>query len=345
MSDVTFDTINAKTGKIGLILLDRPKALNALTLDMIRRMQSQLENWKDNPDIQAVLVKSTSSKAFCAGGDIVSLYNVGKQSPSDTYSFFKEEYHLNEYIYDYTKPYICLLDGITMGGGVGISLHGRYPIATEHFNFAMPETGIGFFPDVGGSRLLSNCNGALGIYLGLTGKRIGVSDAVHAGLIKYTISSAHQEAFIKLLSEADLSADIDTTISNAIDGFALETEAPSLQVAHEEINVIFAQSTLEEMFEELKQSQTPLAEKTLSILKQKSPTSLKVTLKQIQKGKGKTMSECMAMEYKMVQHFMTSKDFYEGVRALLIDKDKTPNWQPDNIDGVKMEDVNQYFDI
>lgn len=344
MSDVTFSTLPAKVGKIGLITLDRPKALNALTLDMIRGIQSQLETWKEENAIHAVLVKSSSSKAFCAGGDIVSLYREGKDAPHKAYDFFKEEYHLNEYIYDYPKPYICLLDGITMGGGVGISLHGQYPVATENFNFAMPETGIGFFPDVGGSRILSNCHGAMGIYLGLTGKRIGVYDAIEAGLINYAIRSEDQDKFITSLIESDLSKDADISIKALIDKCALTSESSPLKENKSTINHVFNLSNLEEMMATLASVKSEFAEKTLSILKQKSPTSLKVTLKQIVAGKGKSMSECMQMEYMIVKHFIRGHDFYEGVRALLIDKDKMPQWQPNTLTDVTDEAVARYFE-
>lgn len=343
MIEIQFDRVKANEGEIGLIVLDRPKALNALTLNMIRQMQIHLDGWANDNAIKAVLVKSSSSKAFCAGGDIVSLYKHGQDNPKEALSFFKEEYHLNETIYEYKKPYICLLDGITMGGGVGISLHGNYPIATENFSFAMPETGIGFFPDVGGSRLLSNCKDNLGIYLGLTGKRIGTSDAIYAGLLQYAIKSEEQASFEKALCNITLSENPTDKIESLIAEFALPLNESLLEACSEELNALFKYGEVEEIVQGLEKSKTEFAIKTLKTINQKSPTSLKVTLSQIKRAIGLSMSECMVMEYKMVDSFLKGKDFYEGVRALLIDKDKSPRWSPSTIEAVKIEDVKQYF--
>lgn len=345
MSDILFETLPAQHGEIAVITLNRLKALNALTHEMILAFYEQLTTWASNDAITAVIVKSNSEKAFCAGGDIVDLYHRGAQKASESICFFKDEYQLNQAIYDFKKPYIALLDGITMGGGVGISLHGNCAIATENFSFAMPETGIGFFPDVGGSRLLSKSPDHIGVYLGLTGKRIGVRDALFAGLVTQTIQRKHQQDFIERLLQADLREHALDVVKELRASFTVSQEKSSLELHASDIRKVFQFDSVEAIVDALEHLDNEWSNKTLKILRSKSPTSLKVTLAQIRQAEGLSMNECMDMEYRMVNCFLRGKDFYEGVRALLIDKDKTPKWDPSELSTVSNESVDRYFTL
>jgi len=344
MSDLIFNELAANNGCIGEIILNRPQALNALNFNMVMLLLDKLNNWQQNDDIKAVIVRSNSSKAFCAGGDVVSLYEQGLESSDKPMPFFRHEYQLNCLIRSYAKPYICLLDGITMGGGVGISLHGKYSLATENFSFAMPETGIGFFPDVGGGYLLTRCKKNFGTYLALTGKRISRADAIYANLIKYSIKNERQNEFVDGLLKLDLSSDIDEKVMALIHGF----EDPDIGLAslieyEESISNVFSLDSIESMLEQLQVIGGAWSDKTMSILASKSPTALKVTLAQMQHCQGLTMEDSMALEYRIVSRFMQGKDFFEGIRALLIDKDKQPRWQPNILSDISINDVEQYF--
>jgi enoyl-CoA hydratase/carnithine racemase len=332
MADISFERKN----HLGIAILNRPMALNALTLNMVNMLQNQLSEWADDDTVDAVLIKASADKAFCAGGDVRWLYDTGRLNDPEQMRFFWHEYRLNHYIKNYPKPYISLLDGITMGGGVGISLHGSNPIATENFSFAMPETGIGFFPDIGGGYLLSRANGELGTYLALTGKRINAEDAVCAGLIKHTISSKSLTDLLVGLFEGE-------RLNALIDKFAIKEYSSSLKDLKSQIDACFGFDSIEEILNALDASNSPWSKKTRDILHSKSPTSLKVTLKQLRFAKTMSMADCMKMEYRMVTQFMNQHDFYEGVRALLVDKDKTPQWQPNLLSDVSEDMVDSYF--
>lgn len=339
-SEITF----TREGQIGLITLNRPQALNALNLAMIKALQQQLQLWNDDNKIQAVVVQAAAGKAFCAGGDVRWLYEAGLAKNPEQMQFFWHEYRLNHYINNFKKPYIPLMDGITMGGGVGISLHGSHPVATERFVFAMPETGIGFFPDIGASYLLSRCPGQMGIYLGLTGNRIGAQDAHALGLVKYMIAANKLEAVLESLLKTDLSKDAHQSVKACLTKFVMSTEHAPIESEQIEINACFAQSTVEKIFAALQAKGNEWALATLHNLEQKAPLSLKVTLAQIQKAKSMSMADCMKMDYCLVSQFMQEPDFYEGVRALLIDKDKSPHWQPESLALATEAKVADYFE-
>ena len=341
MSDILFSVLTGHHGDVGLIELNRVTALNALTYDMIKLMRAKLLSWQQDETIKAVLVRSNSEKAFCAGGDVVQLHQGDKSDISVAMAFFKEEYLLNCLIRAYAKPYICLLNGITIGGGVGISLHGRYPIATENFSFAMPETGIGFFPDVGGGYLLSRCRGVFGMYLGLTGKRISREDAIHCGLIHHTLASEAQDFFVAKLLETDL---VMMSVDNLLSPMSKHAHQGSGLAKHQaEITEVFSLNSLELMLKSLKKMNSEWSKKTLSILQSKSPTALKVTCEQLKRVQGLSMEQTMQIEFVMSSHFMKGHDFYEGVRALLVDKDKNPQWQPSSLDLISEDTVDNYF--
>lgn len=341
MAEVLFE----QKGNVGLITLKRPKALNALTYEMVVAISAQLKAWQTDEAIGAVVVQSSSVKVFCAGGDVRYLYEHGRQTPAVPLQFFNAEYHLNCAIRDYPKPYICLLDGLTMGGGVGLSLHGRFPIATEHFSFAMPETGIGFFPDVGGGYLLSRCPHAYGQYLALTGTRISREDAMEAGLIHYAIASEDTTHFLEALIAQRWQNDAFSQMETLLSNFQQQQVLISTLAQHRQmITDVFSQPSVEAICLALEQETSPWAQQTLALLKAKSPTSLKVTLEQLKRSRGLSMQDTMQLEYRLAARFMQGKDFYEGVRALLIDKDKSPHWQPDMLADIDGDDVEAYFE-
>jgi enoyl-CoA hydratase len=339
--EVSFD----QKKHLGLITLTRPHALNALTLSMITAIQDQLSVWRLDDSIHAVVIQGEGEKAFCAGGDVRWLYEKGRQHHTELMQFFWHEYRLNHYIHDYPKPYIALLNGITMGGGVGVSLHGSHPIASERFKFAMPETSIGLFPDVGASYLLSHCPGELGTYLGLTGSRLNADEAFFCNLVKAIVPSERFSELVTALTEADLTTDAFKSVDECVQRFSTTPAKAAAIHAHlHTINTCFSAHTMEDILADLAHSQSEWANTLGVALLAKSPLSLKVTLLQLQRAKSKSMTECIKMDYTLVEHFMTDFDFYEGVRALLIDKDQSPQWQPSTLAEVNDPKVMSYFE-
>jgi enoyl-CoA hydratase/carnithine racemase len=340
---MTDEILFSQEGQLGLITLNRPNALNALTLTMILAMQRQLSLWKNDEAIHAVVVQAAPGNAFCAGGDIRSLYSSGRLNDSEQMQFFWHEYRLNHFIHHFGKPFISLMDGMVMGGGVGISLHGSHPVAADHFVFAMPETGIGFFPDIGASYLLTRCPGYLGIYLGLTGNRLGALDALSAGLIKQIIASRQIPEVIQALKNTDLSTDAFKGVDQCLHEYSMMPSSADSSQIKPAIDVCFAQPTVELIKSSLQGMEGVWPVSIDNSLSQKSPLSLKVTLAQLQKAKGLSLAQCLQMDYDIVSHFMHGKDFYEGVRALLIDKDKKPHWNPERLEMVTEQMVAGYF--
>ncbi|XP_057659902.1 3-hydroxyisobutyryl-CoA hydrolase, mitochondrial [Diorhabda carinulata] len=336
VNDVILEDVQNK----GVITLNRPKALNALNLSMIEKVQAALKEWENKKCL--VLVKGSGEKAFCAGGDVRAVAEAGlKGEKSLGEEFFKKEYATNNLIGAYKIPYIAFIDGIVMGGGVGLSVHGRYRIVTERTLFAMPETQIGFFPDVGGSYFLPRLAGKLGLYLGLTGQRLRGSDVVKAGIGTHFCESKDLKDLEQALLDDCAS---DTDIQNVLLKFCKTNLPPfSLESNINKINDYFAASTVEGIVTKLEKDDSKWAQDTLSLLRKMSPTSLKVTFKQIDLGQHYNLSECLQMEYNMCMSFLKNKDFYEGVRALLIDKDQCPNWSPKKLEDVSEAAVDKYF--
>jgi enoyl-CoA hydratase len=340
---MTDEVLFTNEGQLGFITLNRPSALNALTLPMIIELQKQLEIWKKDNTVKAVILRAAPGNAFCAGGDVRWLYS-GRNKDAEQMQFFWHEYRLNHFIHQFGKPYISLMDGITMGGGVGVSMHGSHPVASERFIFAMPETSIGFFPDIGASHLLTQCPGFLGNYLGLTGNKLGPQDALKAGLVKYIVSSEQMPELVNLLSNQDLSEDVHAQVDYCLDTFSRPNPIEELSQINPLIDVCFSQPTVEMIRESLHRCEGDWAQRVDNTLGQKSPLSLKVTLFQLQKTKGVSLAECLKMDFDLVGHFMHGTDFYEGVRALLIEKDKNPQWIPPQLDWVSESMVANYFD-
>ena len=324
-------------GSLGLITLNRPKALNALTLSMVREIHPQLKKWENDSSVKNILIKAEGEKAFCAGGDIRALHDWGKNNDEEAVGFYREEYILNQYIKRYPKPYISLVNGIVMGGGVGLSVHGSHRIAGENYSFAMPETGIGLFPDVGGSFFLPRLSFEAGAYLALTGNRIKAADAIFLGTATNFIKS---ENFSNLIN--DLSKE-ENDPKEIIDKYSVEPGESEFREISQFCNKIFKADTVEKIIENLTEENSDLSKKILSIIDQKSPTSLKVALKSLRLGKNISFEECMQMEFRMVNKVMNDHDFYEGVRALIIDKDNNPSWKPGNISEVEENFVDKFF--
>ncbi len=327
------DILFEQRGAVGLVTLNRVKALNALSLDMVLALAEQLETWKDDDSIKAVILQSASEKAFSAGGDIRVLYE-GKGNPP--YDFFWHEYRLNRFIHRYPKPYISLINGIVMGGGVGISMHGKYVVGGENIMFAMPEVSIGFFPDVGGSHMLPRMKGKSGTYCAITGGRLKQGDCEEFGVTTHSINSSKYEDLIARVSAGD---DVDTVLAEMHESVPAKLDAESIAV----INDNFAHDTVSDIVAALKADEREFAQKTLKLLSGKSPTSIHVAFGQMQRGGDMSFEECMAMEYRIVHRILEEEDFYEGVRATIIDKDGAPSWNPAELESVDQAQIDAHF--
>ncbi len=343
-AEILFTEMPGEGGDLGVMTLNRPAVLNALNHTMILALQEQLSLWAKAPHIKAVVIRAAPGRAFCAGGDIRHSYDCMLAHDPALQHFFYDEYQLNRYIFHYPKPYIALLDGITMGGGVGISIHGSHRVATERLMFAMPETGIGFYPDVGGTYFLPRISGAMGIYLGLTGARIGADDCVAFGLAQQKVPADGLNALLELLAATPLKGDANQAVTNIIAQFATPTEANSALLRERPfIDACFAATSMDEMMVNITAKATPFAQSCLDTLSQKSPTSLKVTLQALLEGKQRNFDACMQQEYRLTCHFIAGHDFPEGIRAVIIDKDQRPQWQPASLNAVSSDMVRAYF--
>ncbi|MGE3332826.1 MAG: enoyl-CoA hydratase/isomerase family protein [Rhodospirillaceae bacterium] len=330
-----------RKGAIGHILLNRPKALNALTLNMCELMTAQLKAWAKDDAVKAVVIRGAGEKAFCAGGDVVRLYEDGKAGLPYPYAFWSTEYRLNTLIKRYPKPYIALIDGIVMGGGVGVSAHGGYRVATDKTMFAMPETGIGLFPDVGGGYFLPRLSGSVGMYLGLTGKRLKGADCVALGLAEALVPHDRMDELEAKLA-SDAASDLDE-ISYLIAPFAEPVKSAPVSADRTAISRHFDLDSVEAIIASLENEGGEWGAEQAKILRTKSPMAMKVTFRQIREGANLSFEDCMKMEWRIANRCAVGKDFYEGVRALLIDKDNTPRWSPETLAQVSDADVAAYF--
>jgi enoyl-CoA hydratase len=325
-----------KRGVLGLITLNRPKALNALTHGMCVSMSAQLAAWAKDDTVKAVIVRGAGDRAFCAGGDIRALYESGKAGTPYALDFYRDEYVLDAAIKHYPKPYLALIHGIDMGGGVGVSVNGRYRVAGETMVFAMPETGIGLFPDVGGSYFLPRCPGQLGMYLGLTGARLKAADSLYAGITTHFVQIAKWDGLINALADG---AEMEVTIATAQDAIP----DTFLSKSRSAIDRIFAGNSVEEILTALDAEHDDWADDAARTIRTKSPTSLKVTFRQLREGAKLEFDDCMRMEFRMVNRIVAGRDFYEGVRAAIIEKDGAPKWQPADLAQVSDADIAAYF--
>jgi enoyl-CoA hydratase len=338
-----------RRGPIGEVELTRPKALNALTLEMIEAYHPQLDAWADEPDVRAVLIRGAGEKAFCAGGDVRAVWDDGKAAQTGesdgelTRRFFAAEYSLNRAIHSFPKPYVAWIDGITMGGGLGLSVHGSHRVAGDRTLAAMPETAIGFFPDVGTTWLLPRLPGATGTYLALTGARLKAADALYTGLATHYVPSDAQHDLAQALAEADLSGDAHTEIDGLLAELEGDPGTAPLKDVRDAIDRCFGQPSLDQVVRALEAEGTAWADETLDALSKRSPSSMKLAFAALQRGRHLDFDSCITMEYRLSQALMAAHDFYEGIRAVLVDKDQSPQWDPPRIEDVDDDTVERAF--
>lgn len=331
-------------GRVGFILLNRPKALNALTHAMCVEMNAQLAKWAHDPKVETVAIEGEGEKGFCAGGDVVKVARSGQTGTFEWRDFFRDEYRNNAAIKHFPKPYVALLDGIAMGGGVGVSVHGAYRVATERTMLAMPETGLGLIPDVGGSYILPRLPGATGMYLALTGYRAKAGDCLYLGLATHYVPSERLTDLKAKLAEAPTGGDI-AAVGVLLDDFAEDPGPAPLAEHRDAIDRCFARDSVEDILAALTRKPTDWAARQAADLRGKSPTSLKLTFEQMRRGGMMSFDECLKMEFRLVSHIiLRGDDFYEGVRALLVEKDKAPSWKPASLDAVPASEIDAYFD-
>jgi enoyl-CoA hydratase len=326
--------------------LERPAALNALDLGMIRELAAAVGAWARDPSVAAVVLKGAGTRAFCAGGDIRGVCTARDcGNASATQDFFAEEYRLNRAIYRFPKPWVPLMDGITMGGGVGLSIYGSHRVATERTRWAMPETGIGFFPDVGGGWFLPRLPGALGRYLALTGATLGPADLLAAGIATHYVPSVGLEALEASLAQASWQGDRDPgeIVSHILASRAEDPGPAPLEALRPAIDACFGAASPEAILAALDRLASPWARETRDALAAKSPTSLRVTCRLLDEGGSRSLEEELAVEYRLSQRFVASHDFCEGVRAALVDRDHRPRWDPPRLADVTDEAVAAFF--
>ncbi|MDH3474282.1 MAG: enoyl-CoA hydratase/isomerase family protein [Rhodospirillales bacterium] len=334
-------------GALARVTLNRPKALNALTPEMCRELDARLAAWAEDPAVAAVLIQGTGERAFCAGGDVVTIYESARGDGKLAAAFFRDEYRMNRRIFHFPKPYIAVIDGITMGGGVGVSVHGSHRVATERTLFAMPETGIGLFPDVGSTFFLPRLPGApglyLGLYLGLTGQRLQGADCLYCGIATHYLERARLAELERALEQADWSGDPKATAGGLLDTLASEPGPPPLAAHRAAIDRCFAQDSVEAILDALEAEGGDWAETTRAHLLTRSPTSLKVAFRQLREGAALDFDQAMIMEYRLASACVAGHDFPEGVRAAVIDKDRRPAWRPATLAEVGDALVDRHF--
>ena len=323
-----------------IITLSRPKYLNTLTFEMVNKIDKHLRTILKNNNIHMVIFKGEGDRAFCAGGDVKSFYEEKFSNTNKLRrNFFYKEYKLNYLIKKYRKPIISFVNGICMGGGVGIAMHSNITVVSEKVIFAMPETAIGLFPDVGSGNILSKLDNNIGIYLGLTGKRLGSADLINLKLANYCIKYEHFEQ----IEQSLIKVKTKKSINNILKKFAIKTKSLLFPSLNKKIVKAFKYNNIEDIIKSLESNNEKWSKEALSALKKMSPTSLKITLKQIKSARNLSLKNDLIMEYRLSQACMDGFDFYEGVRALLIDKDFKPIWSPSKIEDVNDNIVLSHF--
>ncbi|MEH2469691.1 enoyl-CoA hydratase [Nitrobacteraceae bacterium AZCC 2161] len=337
------DLIVRREGAAGVIRLNRPKALNALTLEMTRGIDAALDAFEADPKVALILLEGAGERGLCAGGDIRGLYESARSGGDLGKIFWREEYILNARIASLAKPYVAFMDGIVMGGGVGLSAHGSHRIVTDKTKMGMPEVGVGFFPDVGGTWLLSRAPGELGTYYGLTGTTMTGADAVYARLADVVVNSDKWPALREALTRVPTNADA-ADVRAIMDRFAAPN-APAPIAAHQKmVDAFFGHDSIEEIVTALAHHQSEFAQAALGMILEKSPTGLKLTLKLLRMARDSaSLKECLIREYAAALEIFVNHDFPEGIRAAVIDKDRHPKWQPARLEEVTPEMIARYF--
>jgi enoyl-CoA hydratase len=336
------DILFERRGAAGVITLDRPHALNAVTHGMVHALSVQLAAWADDPAITRVIIRGAGERAFSAGGDIRALYELGRAGRQpEALPFWRDEYTLNAFIKRYPKPYVALIDGMVMGGGVGVSIHGSHRVAGEKFQFAMPEVGIGFFPDVGATWLLPRMPGETGTYSALTGERLKAADAVATGIATHHVASA---GFPDLLDALCGNVSVDALLA----AFAGPAGQGPLIHRSATIDRLFVGDRVEDILDRLDREakggkDADWARATAMTIRTKSPTSLKIALKQMRRGRTWSFADCLKAEFRIVSRVVYGHDFYEGIRAVIIDKDNAPRWRPATLEAVSDAEVERHF--
>jgi len=342
-----FDILFERRGVAGVVTLNRPHALNAVSHDMVRALAQQLAEWEGDGAVTRVVVVANGGKAFSAGGDLRALYDLGRAGRHDEQlGYFRDEYALNARIKRYRKPYVALIDGIVMGGGVGISVHGSHRVAGDRFTFAMPEVSIGFFPDVGGTWFLPRLPGELGTYCALTGERLAAADGVAAGVATHRVASSRFPDLLEALCGA-------VSVDALLGAFAQPAGEGPVVARREAIDRLFAGSRVEDILGRLDAeasqngtwngNDTEFASATAALMRTKSPTSLKIALEQMRCGPALDFAECMRTEFRIVSRVVRGHDIYEGIRAVIIDKDQAPRWQPSTVEAVVAAEAERHF--
>ncbi|MGW7432314.1 enoyl-CoA hydratase/isomerase family protein [Streptomyces sp. NPDC054861] len=333
-------------GRAAFVTLNRPRALNALTHPMVLRIDEALTAWEDDPAVDTVVIEGAGERGLCAGGDIRAIHDDARRGGSASVGFWRDEYRLNAHIARFRKPYVAFMDGIVMGGGVGVSAHGSVRVVTERSRVAMPETGIGFVPDVGGTYLLSRASGELGTHLALTGAPVGAADALLTGLADHVVRSRDLPRLAAELTR--------TPVSEALAPYTAAARAPEAAGAAEAggrlaaqrpwIDACYAADTVEEIIDRLVDSGVPEAKETAATLLAKSPTALKVTLAALRRARRlDSLEAVLDMEFRLSCAALSSPDLVEGIRAQVIDKDRAPRWSPPALSAVTDEDVARSF--
>ncbi|MCY0928635.1 enoyl-CoA hydratase/isomerase family protein [Streptomyces sp. H27-H1] len=323
-------------GRTGVITLNRPRALNALTHPMVLRIAEVLTGWERDPGVEQVLIRGAGERGLCAGGDIRAIHDDAKAGTRDSAAFWRDEYRLNAHIARYPKPYVALMDGIVMGGGVGVSAHGSIRVVTERSRVAMPETGIGFVPDVGGTHLLARAPGLLGTHLALTGSAVGAADAVLCGLADHFVPAGRLP---------ELTAELAGAPAREVLGrYATDPGPGVLAEWRGWIDHCYAAATVEEIVERLLEYGDPAAKEAAETILTKSPTALKVTLEAMRRAAVLGgLEPVLEQEFRVSCHALTSPDLVEGIRAQVVDKDRSPRWSPATLGEVTEQDVARFF--
>jgi enoyl-CoA hydratase len=333
-----------RRGAAGIVILNRPHALNAVSFGMVGALTQQLSEWEGDPAVTRVIVTAAGERAFSAGGDLRALFDLGRAGNyRAALTYWRTEYALNALIKRYRKPYVSLIDGIVMGGGVGISIHGSHRVAGDGFAFAMPEVGIGFVPDVGATWFLPRLPGEIGLYCALTGERLGAADGVAAGVATHRLASAR---FCELLEGLCGTVPVDALLG----AFAQPGGEGPLLARRPAIDRLFAGDRVEDILSALdaeasrQGADADLARSAAAAIRLKSPTSLKITLAQLRRGRSLDFSECMRTEFRIVSRLLFGHDLYEGIRSVIIDKDQAPHWRPSSLEAVSETEVERHFE-
>jgi enoyl-CoA hydratase len=334
------DVLARSLGALRRITLNRPKALNAITLDMAKTMTALLRAWAADPAVGTVLLDGAGERAFCAGGDIRALYDAAKSRGTLPQEFWATEYKLNVMIARYPKPIVAIMDGLVMGGGVGLSAHAAHRVVTDRSAVAMPEVGIGFFPDVGACFVLARTPGSVGTYLALTGSRVAAADAILCGLADIHIAAARLTDIPVVLADCRTGDNVRSGLGN----IATAPASGRLPAAREWIDPCFAADDVETVVARLRTYWAEEARAALETMRKASPTSLKVTLRNLREAAAfKRVEECFQQDYRIALACVAGHDFIEGIRAAIVDKDRNPTWRPDTIEAVTPDIVDRHF--